>query len=150
MSIEPSVYLKFRRIVREQANGCWLWTGEGTADGYGLFRPRAGKRVMTHVWAYESFIGPIPDGMDVGHECHDRAVTAGSCSGGPDCPHRRCCNPAHLGAQTRSENTLAQNHANRGKDACPKGHPYTPENTILGRDGKRKCRECDRARKRKT
>lgn len=139
---------KFMRYVRVQPDGCWMWCGEGTADGYGRFTPAPGKpRALTHQWSYEAHKGPIPEGMDVGHECHDRAVEAGTCPGGPDCKHRRCCNPAHLAAQTRSENTLAQNHYERARTHCPRGHEYTPENTA-NRNGRRFCRTCDRERKR--
>lgn len=40
--------------------------------------------------------------------------------------------------------------ANRQKDSCPKGHPYTPENTRVAGQGKyrdipnRHCRTCNR------
>lgn len=141
---------RFQRQAKQQASGCWLWMGtSGTHDGYGKFRPSPGKPVyMAHKWAYEAFRGPIPDGMQVGHACHDKAVTDGTCAGGPACIHRRCCNPEHLELQTPSQNTLAQNHAARNKTECPKGHPYSGDNLIVGKDGKRRCRECDRSRKR--
>jgi hypothetical protein len=146
--INPAHYLKFKRYVREQANGCWLWTGEGTADGYGLFR-NDGKRTMTHIWAYQNLRGDIPTGMQVDHACHTQAVQDGTCSGGEDCPHRRCCRPEHLELVTASENTLRQNHANRAKTTCPQGHPLSGDNLIVNSDGKRRCRECVNARKRR-
>lgn len=31
---------------------------------------------------------------------------------------------------------------NRRKTHCPKGHPYTPENTYKYSDGRRRCRRC--------
>ncbi len=31
---------------------------------------------------------------------------------------------------------------NRSKTHCPKGHPYTPENTYKYDDGRRRCRRC--------
>lgn len=102
---------------------------------------------MAHVWAYNAYKGPVPEGMQVGHVCHDRAVERGECAGGAGCPHRRCCNPEHLEAQTPSENTLVQNHYARSRRTCPQGHPYEGANLIVGKDGKRRCRECDKARK---
>ena len=124
-----------------------MWTGPyGTRDGYGKFRPGPGQKiVVAHRWAYEVFVGPIPDGMQIDHKCHSDDQ---SCPGGPNCGHRRCVNPAHLEPVTASENTLRQRHHERLKTHCPQGHPYEGEN-VLVRQGKRHCRECDRNRKRK-
>ncbi len=140
---------RFHRLAVKRPDGCWMWAGEaGTRDGYGRFRPGPGQpRYMAHRWAYETFIGPIPDGHQLDHLCHTRDL---SCPGGDSCGHRRCCNPAHLEPVTASENTDRQRHYERSVTACPKGHPYEGDNLILRADGKRRCRECDRARKRKT
>lgn len=32
--------------------------------------------------------------------------------------------------------------ANADKEFCPRDHPYTPENTVIFKDGKRRCRTC--------
>jgi len=150
MKADNAQLARFRRFAIPQANGCWIWTGPlGTHDGYGKFQPAPGQpRYMSHRWAYEVFNGPIPDGMQVGHLCHDAAVAEGTCTVAEECAHRRCCNPKHLGLQTPSENTMVQNHYARNRTECPKGHPYEGDNLILGSDGKRRCRTCDRARKR--
>ena len=138
---------RFQRQIKQQPNGCWLWTGQGNRHGYGMFQPGPGQqRQMVHRWAYQTFVDEIPEGMQIDHKCHSDDA---SCPGGPDCEHRRCCNPAHLEAVTGSENTLRQRHYERAKTNCPKGHPYEGGNLIVGRDGKRRCRECDRARKRR-
>lgn len=152
MKADNAQLARFRRLAIPQADGCWLWTGPyGTKDGYGKFQPAPGHpRYMAHKWSYEVFKGPIPEGMQVGHTCHDRAVEAGTCSVAAECRHRRCCNPDHLELQTPSENTMLQNHAARAKTECPKGHPYAGANLIIGKDGKRRCRECDQARKRQS
>lgn len=36
--------------------------------------------------------------------------------------------------------------ANRDKTQCPQGHDYTDENTIKGKDGRRRCRICKNTR----
>lgn len=131
---------RFNRLAKPQADGCWLWTGEGNKDGYGMFRPGPGQpRYMTHRWSYEAHHGEIPEGMQIDHTCHTYDT---ECPGGRDCKHRRCCNPSHLEPVTASENTIRQRHYARGKTECPKGHPYDGPNLMIGSDGKRRCRAC--------
>mgnify|MGYP007071623989 FL=1 len=60
-----------------------------------------GKRMYAHRAAWEVVNGPVPAGLVVDHRCHN-ADTA--CPGGPSCPHRRCCNPAHLEPVTHRTN----------------------------------------------
>jgi len=137
---------RFQRQIKHSDTGCWLWQGSGTKDGYGHFQPAPGEpRHMAHKWSYMAHKGPIADGLQVDHKCHTDDT---DCPGGAGCPHRRCVNPAHLEAVTASENTKRQRHYGRSRTACPKGHPYEGDNLIMGSDGKRRCRECDRARKR--
>jgi hypothetical protein len=38
------------------------------------------------------------------------------------------------------------NHNNARKTHCKRGHPFTPENTYMSSDGKRRCRACIRPR----
>jgi hypothetical protein len=60
---------------------CWNWTGRCLPTGY----PRFGSNGYAHRWAYEHFIGPIPEGHSVDHRCHNHS----------------CVNPDHLRAATR-------------------------------------------------
>lgn len=127
-----------------------MWQGETGRGGYGRFvadEKDSKSRVQAHKWIYEVVNGPIPDGFQVDHKCHSKAVEDGTCDGGDDCRHRRCCNPDHLEAVTPAENTFRQNHANRRKTHCPAGHEYTPENTAVRGDGARRCLTCERARR---
>ena len=79
------------RVDRSDPSGCWIWTGGG-ANGYGRLNLGArGKKVYAHRWAYEHYVGPIPDGLLVDHICRNTA----------------CVNPAHLRLADRSLN--AQN-----------------------------------------
>ena len=139
---------RFLRPITKTDTGCWLFQGESeTPDGYAHHRPGPGQpRWLAHKYSYRIHNGHLTDGYQVDHLCHTQAVEAGTCDGGPSCPHRKCVNPAHLQEITASENTKRQNHANRNKDYCPQGHPLSGDNLIVWSDGKRRCRAC-RAKK---
>lgn len=87
-------------FVNPVSNGCWLWNGARTAAGYGWVRVN-GESVAAHRWAYETLVGPIPDGLHIDHLCHTNDLT---CRGGDACPHRPCVNPSHLEPVTNAEN----------------------------------------------
>lgn len=127
-------------------SGCWLWTKPTTAKGYARAdwngRPR-----MIHQVVYEILVGSIPDGLEPDHVCHTADT---SCVGrGRGCPHRRCCNPAHLEWVTHAENVRRGrvNWMQLAKTHCPLGHPYDEANTfrVPSRPRQRRCRECGRA-----
>jgi hypothetical protein len=122
---------------------CWPWTGNLTG-GYGRFLSQ-GIRVRAHRMAYELAVDTIPAGLTVDHECHNADA---SCPGGDSCPHRSCCNPVHLVPRSGRENTLRSPSStatvNAAKTHCPQGHEFTPENTYVFAEGKRRCRECRR------
>lgn len=104
---------------------CWLWTGLLADNGYGRF----GKRYV-HQVAYERWVGPIPDGMELDHLCRVR----------------HCANPAHLEAVTHRENDLRSPHTpaavNARKTHCIRGHAFDEANTRVTPDGRRQCRAC--------
>ncbi len=131
--------------MEPQPNGCIHYTGALDKDGYGQLKIR-GKQVKAHRAAYEHFVGPIPGGLTVDHECHNSDET---CIGGPSCLHRRCVNPEHLAPASRAENLVASPNTWGGRNArkthCPKGHEYTPENTYVNSRGARVCRICQKA-----
>lgn len=118
---------RVNRLIKVDESGCWIWQGPRTPDGYGKHRRGPGhpERVI-HRITYEHYVGPIPDGLQLDHLCRVRL----------------CCNPEHLEPVTGSVNTDRQDHANRRKTHCPKGHEYTPENTRIDSAGKRHCRTC--------
>lgn len=140
---------RFWAKVSVAESECWMWSGEVNANGYGRYWvvPKEDREVAHRV-AYEALVGPIPDGMVLDHECHTRD---GSCTGGNDCLHRRCVNPAHLAPVTPVENMQRGVQARRTH--CPQGHEYTPDNTYLRKDRvngtQRQCRACTIARARR-
>lgn len=105
----------------EKTSTCWLWTAGGFRAGYGSFsigpRGHRGER-LAHRWAYELFVGPIPLGLSVCHQC--------------DVP--RCVNPAHLWLGSHAENVADMYR--KGRNNPPKGdrHPRRthPELTPRG------------------
>ncbi len=136
--------------MEPQPNGCIYLTGSPDSGGYSRIGVN-GKAKVGHRAAYEHFVGPIPDGMDVGHRCHDLAQPP--CNLRSACPHRRCVNPEHLELQTHRDNCIASPNTrasiNASRTHCPKGHPYDEANTLIDSHGSRVCRICKRANDRK-
>lgn len=126
------------RHVETSPDGCWLWNGTTDRGGYG----KAwfdGRMVQAHRAMFQVVAGEIPVGLHLDHLCRVR----------------RCVNPEHLEAVTVGENTrrstapgVAGQH-NAVKTHCPAGHLYDEANTYMYR-GKRNCRACANARRRKT
>ena len=121
-----------RRVIDD--NGCWNWPVTDR-NGYGRFRVGSadiiGSRTMayTHRVAYETFVGPVPEGLELDHLCRNRA----------------CCNPEHLEPVTRRENAR-RGRVTGPRDTCKRGHEFTPENTYTFPNGRRNCRACRKAR----
>lgn len=124
------------RILPCPTTGCWLWLLNPCHRGYGRrWHPDTKARTFAHRDAYELLVGPIPEGMVLDHRCRVRP----------------CINPAHLKPVTHRTNTLrgqAPTAINARKEACVRGHPFTPENTLYTR-GRRVCRACRRIRQKR-
>lgn len=76
--------------------GCWDWTGAkdkrastpyGKITVWDKIRKRKTKR-QAHIIAYETFIGPIPEGYEIDHTCKNTF----------------CINPGHLEAVPQAVN----------------------------------------------
>ncbi len=136
----------------EDENGCLLWDGGTEAAGYGVVH-LLGRSRKVHRLAYETLVGPVPDGLVLDHQCHNADET---CRGGVDCPHRRCWNVEHLVAHSRAENTRLGRVGlhNREKTHCPEGHPYADDNLMTRPRPNglyaRSCLTCHRAQTRRS
>jgi hypothetical protein len=81
---------RLERRIFYSPDGCWLWLGQKRKEcGYGLIKIN-GRLTRVHRVSYETFKGPIPDGLFVCHRC--------------DVP--LCLNPDHLFLGTLIENNL--------------------------------------------
>lgn len=85
-------------------DACHPWTGGQCTGGYGQIKI-AGQLRLVHIIAWEKANKKSkPSGLDIDHVCHNQAIREGACHAG-ECPHRLCCNPAHLVLKTKKEHT---------------------------------------------
>jgi len=117
--------VRFIRFVDFTEN-CWLWNGGHGC--YGMFWLN-GKTIGAHVFSYNHWVGEVPEGLVLDHECNTPL----------------CVNPLHLKPKTQKANTLrgiGPAALNARKTHCPKGHPYDERNTCVKKTGFRSCRKC--------
>ena len=91
---------RIERCLERRPDGCWHWTKSVMNGGYPQIRvgrPGNGPVWLVHRWAYQHYVGPIPDGLLVLHHCDNK----------------RCSNPAHLYVGTAKDN--ARDAKDRGR-----------------------------------
>lgn len=83
----------------EITRGCWNWLG-GKSGGYGIFRNRkknGGGIIRAHRFSYELHYGPISEGEEVCHRCHNPS----------------CVRPSHLYSGSHKQNMKDRDEAGR-------------------------------------
>lgn len=93
----------WRKVVKQQGEGCWEWIGCITKTGYGnmTFQRKTWK---SHRRSWIMHYGQIPEGLDVLHKCDNKV----------------CVRPDHLFVGTAKDNAL---------DASKKGKMHPGEKT---------------------
>lgn len=130
--MNPIVNRIFSKIERK--NDCWIWKDAPNQGGYGRLRLE-GKPRLAHRVCYELFKGEIPKDYILHHTCENK----------------KCVNPDHLEAITRTEHLFKVGHMAHlrlSTTHCPQGHEYATENTIITKAG-RVCRKCVNERNKK-
>lgn len=128
---EPPEVRFWQFVTKDEATGCWLWTGSLNDAGYGKLGAGNGRKgwVRAHRFAYEHYIGPIPAGLHLDHLCRIRS----------------CVNPEHLEPVTSRENSLrspiCQTAINAAKTHCKQGHSFERHGYVSS-NGSRRCRAC--------
>lgn len=125
----------------EVSGRCWVWKLGVDSQGYARFRdPQTNRLRPAHCLTLEAKLGrPIQQGLEVDHLCGTR----------------NCVRPSHLEEVTRQENArraLAGKPSNnpnlaasqRAKTECRNGHPFSPDNTYVFPNGRRRCQTCQR------
>jgi hypothetical protein len=126
---------------------CVEWPGHVDENGYG----RAYNDRQAHVLIWQGTFGrTLRPKHSLDHLCHTYADPP--CPGGRTDRHRRCVQPYHLEEVTIAENNRRSNSPwaiNGRKQFCKDDHEFTPENTRITPDGRRRCRKCHRNQQRR-
>lgn len=107
--MNPTNQARFWAKVHK-TDGCWNWIGHRKPDGYGRYRIPTGKGSngkahYVHRLSYEMTTGPVPEGMQVDHLCHNTS----------------CVRPSHLRLTTPKQNQENRTAANSGNISGVRG-----------------------------
>ena len=134
-SLESAHLRRFEEKI-DRSGDCWIWTGTALQSGYGVIH-RDGKRLYAHRVSYETYVGPIPEGLVIDHLCRNPP----------------CVNPDHLEAVRQGTNTkrgTGPTAVNAAKTHCIRNHPLSGANLyVIQAPGYRQCKTCHRLRRKK-
>lgn len=117
---------------------CWGWTGALKDNGYGEFG--SGRKtargspevVYAHRYAYESLVGPVPEGLELDHLCRNRACVR------PDhmepVKHKENCRRAHGKGRRRTYQVRSGGTRNGVVNRYVLGLPLEIGRALLGRE----------------
>lgn len=108
MDMAPPIRLKLPESERfwqkvDKTDGCWNWTA-ALFRGYGIFRFQGAARIA-HRISYAWRNGPIPEGIEIDHMCHNRS----------------CVNPDHLRPATKVLNGQNRSGLNKNNTSGVRG-----------------------------
>jgi hypothetical protein len=106
--MKPVIDRVLTKVTRIPFSGCWIFTGAINDFGYGIVGTgaRGQPNDRAHRITYRHFVGEIPSGMFVCHEC--------------DVPS--CCNPSHLFLGTNQDNV--NDMMRKGRNSRPPRNPH--------------------------
>lgn len=84
---------------------CWEWAGSRKSKRYGTLHIN-GRYLGIHRLAYETWVGPIPEGLVIRHKCDNTW----------------CINPDHLETGTHADNSRDMVARNRQRDQKGSNH----------------------------
>lgn len=109
----------------DKSGSCWTWMGALNHMGYGSFTEIGRKPTGAHRYSYELENGPIANGIDIDHICHNPA----------------CVRPSHLRAATRKQNAEHRKGAQANSKTGVRGVYFESHRQkylgIVGHNGKR-------------
>lgn len=96
--------------TKKLANGCIVWTGPVNHKGYGSLPAASGKKSdLVHRVSFKLFVGQIPPGLWVLHDC-------------PSGDNPACVNPLHLWLGDVKDNNADMKAKNRHQHGETNGH----------------------------
>lgn len=103
------------KVERRDRKDCWLWTASTARGGYGQLGDPERGNVKAHRLSWELHRGPVPDGLQVLHQC--------------DQP--RCVNPGHLFLGTNVDNHRDKMRKNRHAVGAAHGAAKLTEEDVI-------------------
>ena len=132
----PVVPLDFLLARIDASGDCWEWTGSLAPNGYGVVTVKIKGKWFNrgaHRVVWTTLCGPIPGNLPLDHLCRVHA----------------CVNPDHLEPVSAAVNIrrgMSPAVISARRNACHRGHAYTPQNLYIEMNGKRHCRTCQQIR----